>query len=300
MYAPGLRYRFPKLDRLSLFLCGCAYRSNPVIQTMKEKASLFEFKDVFKEDSFKDRAMELRVLGTGSLVLDSKMIHPFVKIHIVDLNTCKYLAKQNPRAPGVYNKESATFIDKNENKTDAVVDYLLPMATQMCDLRIKGMNIAEWDEGFVINELASYLLRPNILVLFEILEFNPDLLMEKSRLLNDEKLLPIAWAYLRPLGTAAIHVSRCRLQLYQYRFSNDLDFRYQRDLDPRCPPVLLEFNWPKKKAYPSYLEIELRFSMKLERPFFVKRYSRAPWEVEIGKEKFTDLDKEKHGGKEGD
>jgi len=59
-----------------------------------------------------------------------------------------------------------------------------------------------WDEEFTINELASNILKPNVLLLFEILDFNPSLMFENKKLLNAESLYPVAWAYLRPVGSA--------------------------------------------------------------------------------------------------
>jgi hypothetical protein len=66
---------------------------------------------------------------------------------------------------------------------------------------------------------------------------------------------PIAWAYLRPLGTAHIHLSRSRLQLYRYRMKGNP----QKFIDAKTPDVFLEFNWNRKVKYPSFLEIELSF-----------------------------------------
>lgn len=41
-------------------------------------------------------AMNIKIDKTGSLLLDPDMIHPFVRIHIVDMDTYKYLAKSDP------------------------------------------------------------------------------------------------------------------------------------------------------------------------------------------------------------
>jgi hypothetical protein len=41
-----------------------------------------------------------------------------------------------------------------------------------------------------------------VLFLFEILDFNPNIIFENRKLLNADMLYPIAWAYLRPVGTA--------------------------------------------------------------------------------------------------
>ena len=81
----------------------------------------------------------------------------------------------------------------------------------MYDMRIKGVNFCEWNEEFVINELASNIFKENVVIMFELLEFNPLLIVEDSALLNSERLYPVAWAYLRPLGTASLHMDRTKL-----------------------------------------------------------------------------------------
>lgn len=99
-------------------------------------------------------------------------------------------------------------------------------------------------------------------MLFEILDFNPSMIFENKKLLNADLLYPIAWGYLRPVGTAHIHMSRVRIQLYKHKFSFDEEIKMKRPYDPRTPSVLMEFNWPKKEFYPSFLEIELTFTPK--------------------------------------
>lgn len=130
------------------------------------------------------------------------MVHPFVRVHIVNLNTCKYLAKEDRSKPSVNNIESADFMDSGKHHTITSADFIMPISTQMYDLRVKGMNLAQWHEEFVINENARYLLNANVIFLFEILDFNTSLMFESPHLLNADHLYPIAWAYLRPLGAA--------------------------------------------------------------------------------------------------
>ena len=64
-------------------------------------------------------------------------------------------------------------MDCKKNLKVQQTDYFLPMSTTLCDLRIKGENLARWDEEFTVNEIAKLILKPNILILFEILDFNP-------------------------------------------------------------------------------------------------------------------------------
>ena len=72
----------------------------------------------------------------------------------------------------------------------------------MFDLRVKGMNFAQWGEEFIINEHAKYLLQPNVIFLFEILDFNAQMMFDYPELLNADNLYPIAWGYLRPVGAS--------------------------------------------------------------------------------------------------
>jgi hypothetical protein len=73
----------------------------------------------------------------------------------------------------------------------------------------------------VINQTARNLLAPNVVFLFEILDFNASMIFENRELLNADNFYPIAWAYLRPVGGAQIHLAKTRLQLYKYKFKYD-------------------------------------------------------------------------------
>jgi hypothetical protein len=158
------------------------------------------------------------------------------------------------------------------------------MATKLFDMRIKGQNTCAWNEDFVINEFAEYIFQPNVVFLFEILECNTNLIELGSPLLNSELLYPVAWAYLRPNGTAANHMTRNRLQLYERKFKYDITERRRGVMDPRTPEVFIDFMWPSHKKYPSYLEIDVKFCNRITVEQPVKHYSRAPWEKEVNKD----------------
>ena len=72
------------------------------------------------------------------MLLDPNVTHPFVKVHIVDLRTCKYLAKSNSQRPGSYNLESAGLIDQKGKIQSVSVDFILPVATRFFDMRLSG------------------------------------------------------------------------------------------------------------------------------------------------------------------
>jgi len=96
---------------------------------MKAKTPLFKYEEQFKGEKYAKQALKIKVLETGSLVLDRRMLHPFVRIHIIDMNTYKYLAKSKPLSAGVANKESAGFMDTYKNHTISLTDFILPMST---------------------------------------------------------------------------------------------------------------------------------------------------------------------------
>ena len=144
------------------------------------------------------------------------VIHPFVKVHIVDLNTHKYLAKNDNMNPGVTNLESCNFFKADASKNEKTpyqnsTDFFLPLSSKMYDMRVKGVNFCEWNEEFIVNELAANIYKPNVCILFELLEFNPQLVIENSPLLNSDRLYRVAWAYLRPLGAASLHLDKIKL-----------------------------------------------------------------------------------------
>ena len=127
--------------------------------------------------------------------------------------------------------------------------------------------------------------------MFELLDFphDPSLLIgpQRSNLLRYDNLYPIAWAYLRPLGSARCHMERIKLQFYKFKFKPDDSLKFNRPVDPRTPDVLLELDWDHKEKFNSFLEIELSFCNKPDLPGAIKtidrkHISRAPWEREIG------------------
>jgi len=202
---------------------------------MKQPAgsrSLFSFEDYFKDSADEpqkaaDRALKLIIKGTGILEMDENILHPFVRVHIVDLTTKKYLAKGKREDPGVANRESCSFFQVDDNALDKSskykpltinTDFFLPFSTRMYDLRVKGNNFCEWEEEFVINERAGNIYKEDVMFLFELLEFHPKLVIADSALLRPDRLYPIAWAYLRPLGSATLHMNRIKLQLYRFKF----------------------------------------------------------------------------------
>ena len=127
--------------------------------------------------------------------------------------------------------------------------------------------------------------------MFEILDFVPNLIVNKSSLLRPDNLYPIAWAYLRPLGRAQIHTDKVKLQLYKFKYKTNADSKYNNPLDPRSPDVLVDMMWPDRELYNTFLEIDLSFVNKSNKEIERNHISRAPWEKETTKDKFNPLKK---------
>ena len=61
---------------------------------VKAKPALFEFQEMYPEAAAESYALKLSVKQTGILKINDVVLHPFVRIHILDMETKKYLAKK--------------------------------------------------------------------------------------------------------------------------------------------------------------------------------------------------------------
>lgn len=276
---------FPVKDRVTQYLTSCVNTQPDKITQLKDSETYTTFEEEFPQLVQRNLSLRLTVKESGPLSLDPNVTHPFVKAHFVDLNTCKYIEKSIPASPGMSNRETAQLLTA-EGLTRLPVDYLQPLATNFFDMRIKGQTNCEWNESFIVNEHVGNLLRPRTLILFEILECSAHLISQKSKLLNKDKLYPVAWGFLRPLGQANVHLGRNRIQLYRYKMAQTSN----ASLDFRTPEVLLEFNWPTWEKYNTFLEVELSFSNRSAGTIERMHYSRAPWEKEVSLMKYSDVD----------
>lgn len=190
-------------------------KKQATVDQIREKPALFSFEDMYSDPENQQHGVKLEIKGTGIMEMDEYVLHPFVRIHIIDMNTKKYLAKSDPIQPGIANKESVSFQKISDDSKKIMMkgdaNFILPLSTKMYDMRIKGVNYCEWNEEFVINEFAKNIFKSEVLMLFEILDFSPYLIVQGSSMLNADNLYPVAWAFLRPLGTATAHLGRTKL-----------------------------------------------------------------------------------------
>ena len=159
MQDPRIWNQFTRWDRTKL-ACNPFAPKVDGLEKIKDTHNLFKFKDMYPDCG--THGLKLGVRQSGILEINEHVLHPFVRIHIVDLKTNKWLAKKDKAEPGVANKESCSFFKINDTNAEDVkkepmkipVDFFLPMSTQMYDMRVKGVNYCEWNEEFIINEEA--------------------------------------------------------------------------------------------------------------------------------------------------
>ena len=115
-------------DKVRAVMCDGCCGGNSFVKKMKEKKPFQEFEKVFTKP-YQDRfALKIKVNETGSLLLNEQMSHPFVRVHIVDVETGMYLKKTMPNpawdgdgggyAPGVWNKEAVSTMQLDPDQMD--------------------------------------------------------------------------------------------------------------------------------------------------------------------------------------
>lgn len=104
--------------------------------------------------------MNLTIHGCDELVVDRNLYHPLVRVSIVDLTTGEYWLKSDPERLVLYQSESGS-----KSK------FVLPAMTEPYKMKGTGSSQCIWAEDILYNEKAEVFLKPQALMLFEILEF---------------------------------------------------------------------------------------------------------------------------------
>ncbi|KAK9872921.1 hypothetical protein WA026_020273 [Henosepilachna vigintioctopunctata] len=188
-------------------------------------------------DKFPDKKpydiVHLIIHKTDKLLLNSLVVHPVVKIHIVDINTGNYYSKKHRERSIMY------YYDSN-------LHYIPPIMTHPFNLQEQRSLIPSWEETILINEEFNYIVteNENLMIFFELLDFmSLPALNEHSKGWHK-----IAFAFLKMGIPNSINLGEViRLQLY-YNTSSKKD-------DPQ--KCCVWETWHKKKfcKYPSTLYI---------------------------------------------
>ena len=86
--------KYPGLDKFKL-KCNCFKNKQGGIKQISDNKALFSFGEMFPDIHNAGYGMKLSIKGTGILEMDQYVLHPFVRVHIIDMNTNKYLKKSD-------------------------------------------------------------------------------------------------------------------------------------------------------------------------------------------------------------
>ncbi|KAJ3261547.1 Jouberin [Boothiomyces macroporosus] len=145
-------------------------------------------------EALADKILVLKILKSDPLVPEMDLKHPMVKIHIVNIHTGQY-----------YHKSSDRFVSSVYEQTN----FILPILSDSFDLVLNSTKAPHWNQSILLNELYLHLVKPDVLILFEILDYL-DSVKHMSR---------VCWAFLKIVGEEANTEKELRLQLYKYPFS---------------------------------------------------------------------------------
>ncbi|XP_060065201.1 jouberin-like [Ylistrum balloti] len=222
--------------------------------------------------------MAVTVHRTDKLKNDFHILHPMVRVHIVNEETGQNLTKQRKdRAVSAY------FETQNDNITQ-----IMPIMTQPFDFKQKKSVLPVWEELLVFNENFNYFIKdyPKVIIFFELLDFvsmtTASRQYEQSR--SEGGWHRIAWAFLKVKGVnnKMNAGSKVRLQLFEpvYKF--------------RAKPGQVElWQWWKtqgRRPYPSTLYVTLK---GITPPDVVEPAMRSMFatQKEIGSRTYADMKK---------
>ena len=200
--------------------------------------------------------MMVRVHYTDPLADDPYIVHPLVRVHIVDAVTGKLLRRDTAtkggdagatqyreyatrvrHQTGAHGARTSRVVVGGSEDGDERLQHILPLMTEPADLAASSSQYGAtpvWGvgedaaRGLLFNEDFDHLLRRNALLLFELLDFGPAVPYSKVRC--GDGFYRIAWGFLRLVqrngapnviigdrGARRSDVSkRRRLQLYKY------------------------------------------------------------------------------------
>ncbi|KAH9498473.1 Jouberin [Bulinus truncatus] len=217
---------------------------------------------------------------TDKLKNDFHILHPVVRVHVLNEETGEYIPKQ-------HQDRAVTYYSETSNQA---VKTILPMMTQPFDFKERKSTIPIWEDLLVFNENFNYFTQPNpkVILLFELLDFVS--MNTASRqfvtLKAEGGWHRIAWAFLKVLGkNNKVNIgNKLRLQLFVP--PNKISKNQGQ------PEVYQWWKSGQRLPYPSTLYVTLK---SIESPPEVSPAMRSMFatQKELGNMKYEDL-KSKH------
>lgn len=141
------------------------------------------------------------------------------------------------------------------NHNNKPIEYILPVMTPPCHLRTTGAFKPEWNDEIVVNEPLDKLMKPETLLLFEILDF--------GRKVNTDTytdgLFPVAWGFFKLVSNKGKpNYGKLDIQLFEHTKSHTFKAHKESIDRPRVPDVYFDWVWQKNTKripYPASLTI---------------------------------------------
>ncbi|XP_030749196.1 jouberin-like [Sitophilus oryzae] len=206
---------------------------------------------------------EIIIHKSDRLLLNSFVIHPVVKIHVVDIRTGKYFKKSDKN-------RSVAFYYENEHN-----DYILPIMTNSYNLQENRSFYPKWEDTILLNEDFDYLVNENVIIFFEIMDFSTtNIATLRKNKEYDKGWYKIAFSFLKLVGKSNARNVNKKLQLQLY-YNQNVSKKAEYD---SCE--LWEL-WHKKKLkkYPSTLYVTVK-EMISHRKIIEAFRSKTPLEKE--------------------
>ncbi|EAY12092.1 hypothetical protein TVAG_301090 [Trichomonas vaginalis G3] len=146
-----------------------------------------------------DEIFSISVYGTSELNCRSSMKNVACKVSIVNTITGTLVTKSDVNRKVISVREA-------QNS-----QYISPIVTKYIDSARLSSPIFKWNETFIYNELYSYITKPNLMFIFEIIDYT---IYEGCK-----QFCPLAWGYLklRNLDGKLVNADSPRnIQLYEY------------------------------------------------------------------------------------
>ena len=224
--------------------------------------------------SYEEAAAERQVLSvvvhrTDELPADYWIIHPIVRVHIFNERTGKLLRKSERERPVTTAHEHATRAEPGKGSRTRELSYILPTQTQPHELRGQRRRLPAWEEELLLNEDFAHVLHPEVLIIFELLDFSPSVTEKHVAEKMPDGWYHVAWAFLRPVaqsGTCSnLHRQMpLRLQLYRHQLaptdmpSAGAPGARAPGVSARSPAVWAEYSHERYAPYPSTLFVTVR------------------------------------------
>ncbi|KAI8830087.1 WD40-repeat-containing domain protein [Chytriomyces cf. hyalinus JEL632] len=234
---------------------------------------------------FEGFVFNVRIGKTDPLVADAMVLHPVVRVHVIDASTGRYV------------KKSASIPATTFNESESI-DFILPVMTRPFSFQKHQSTAASWNEDILI--ICEYLsiLSESTIVFFEILDFGSVGNVNET----EDGWRRVAWAFIKLIaGDGQTNTEKeQRLQLFEFShqqplyavahhlISHSSISKTQRRSVDDTPFVFQCWASGKRVKYPSTLYVDIR-GKPCPEPHFVKTRPTNAIEIELGKLTYEQL-----------